>query len=146
MPKLSKKAAVRQYAVAQGWIRVSRAEWQNLRAAMPDISETTIRAALAELGLIIDQPFAGVDTKTLGGLEQSLLAMSLAYPLNRAECRALVIAAKDRCRFAALNPKTAPEKRSLKEEMVEWLLVWLGDPAMFADWAALRKRQLLQSQ
>lgn len=146
MPKFNKKGAVQQYARDRHWVHVGQAEWQQARAAIPEISETTLRAALMELGITIDQPFAGVDTKTMARLEESLLAMSLVYPLHRAECRAIVIKAKDRCRFANLNPKTAPDKRSLKEEMVEWLLVWLGDPAMFADWAALRKRHLLQGQ
>ncbi len=146
MPKLSKKAVIQQYARDCNWVHVGANEWQQVRAARPEVSETTLRTALHELQLTIEQPFAGIDTKTLERLEDSLLSLSRAYPLFRAECRALAIAAKDRCRFAALNPKIAPETRSLKEEMVEWLLVWLGDPAMFADWVALRKRHLLQSQ
>jgi hypothetical protein len=26
--------------------------------------------------------------------------------------------------------------------MVEWMLVWLGDPAMFPAWAGLRRKSL----
>ncbi len=47
-----------------------------------------------------------------------------------------MIAAKDRARFAARKP----EKRATKEEMVEWMLVWLGDPEVFREWCAIRKR------
>ena len=54
----------------------------------------------------------------------------------------MVIAAKDKTRFAARNQKAAAEKRALKLEMVHWMLVWLGDPAMFATWVGLRKSQL----
>ena len=81
--------------------------------------------------------------KTLDELEASLIAMAEMYAANpelRPECRDAVIKAKDRARFASRNTKAAPEKRAAKEEMVEWMLVWLGDPAMFTTWAALRKR------
>jgi len=27
----------------------------------------------------------------------------------------------------------------LKEEMVDWMLVWLDDPAMFPAWAEIRR-------
>ncbi len=145
MAKPSKKAAVAQYVSQQNWRGIGRAEWEQLRGEFPDISETTVRGALAELGIPVDQPFAGVATKTFAELETSLIAMAQAYPENRNECRALVIAAKDRCRFATLNQKTTPEKRAVKQEMAEWMLVWLGDPAMFAAWVALRK-PLLQSE
>lgn len=118
-------------------------EWQQIRASFPQTSETTVRTALSELPIPIDQPFAGVATKTLEELEISLIAIAATYaadPTLRLECRTQVIAAKDRTRFAALNPKTPPEKRAVKEEMLEWMLVWLGDPALFATWVGLRKR------
>ena len=145
MAKPSKKALITQYVRQQNWCGIGRAEWERLRGEFPEISETTVRGALAELGVPVDQPFAGVATKTLAELETSLIAMALAYSENRGGCRASVISAKDRCRFATLNQKTAPEKRAVKQEMLEWMLVWLGDPAMFAAWVALRK-PLLQHE
>jgi hypothetical protein len=54
-------------------------------------------------------------------------------------CRRQVIAAKDRARFAAQNSSTAPEKRAQKEEMVEWMLVWLENPEVFQVWVQARK-------
>jgi hypothetical protein len=51
-----------------------------------------------------------------------------------------VIAAKDRARFLAHHPRTAPEKRQQKEEMTQWLLVWLDSPEVFPAWAEARKR------
>ncbi len=81
--------------------------------------------------------------KSIDGMEASLISMAEIYgshPELRWECRAQVIKAKDRARFASRNAKAAPEKRAVKAEMVEWMLVWLGDPAMFATWAELRKR------
>jgi hypothetical protein len=56
------------------------------------------------------------------------------------ECRRAVINAKYRARLAARNPKVDPEKRKQREEMVEWLLVWLENPGVFESWSALRKR------
>ena len=84
-----------------------------------------------------------VALKTLEELESSLIALAETYathPELRTGCREAVINAKDRARFAANNAKAAPDKRAAKREMVEWMLVWLGDPAMFATWALLRKR------
>lgn len=131
---------MQQHVLACGWERVGRAEWQMLRDRFPETSESTVRGALAEMAIGVDQPFAGVGTKRLEDLELSLLSMAEAHTLARAECRAVVIAAKDRARFAAQNEKVAPEKRKVKAEMVEWMLVWLGDPAMFQTWAQIRKR------
>jgi hypothetical protein len=51
-----------------------------------------------------------------------------------------VIAAKDRARFVARHPRTAPEKREQKEEMTQWMLVWLENPEVFPAWAEARKR------
>jgi hypothetical protein len=51
-----------------------------------------------------------------------------------------VIAAKDRARFTSRNPRCSPEKRAVKEEMVQWMLVWLENPAVFAAWVEARKR------
>lgn len=141
MPRLpSKKSSVQQFVREHSWERIDRPAWETLRRQFAEISEATVQAALAEMAIVVDQPFAGVKTKTLEELEASLIAMTAAYPEARAECRTAVIAAKDRARFASLNQKAAPEKRTLKAEMVRWMLVWLADPAMFRAWVQLRKR------
>ena len=33
----------------------------------------------------------------------------------------------------------AAEKRAQKEEMVQWMLVWLENPAIFPQWVKLRR-------
>ena len=38
------------------------------------------------------------------------------------------------------------EKDEWYAEMVEWMLVWLGDPLMFAGWVALRRAVLSANQ
>jgi hypothetical protein len=80
--------------------------------------------------------------KTLDVLEASLRDFQRMYeeqPVRRSELRHAVIKAKDRARFASRNPKVSSEKRAEKDEMVRWMLVWLDDPSMFADWVTLRR-------
>jgi hypothetical protein len=110
---------------------IGEAEWLELRAALPDISESTIRAT----GIPIAQPWCGVRQHTLDELETSLRELSEVYakhPHLRRTCREQVITAKARARFLS-------REHALKAEMVEWMLVWLGDPAMFPAWVALRR-------
>jgi hypothetical protein len=90
---------------------------------------------------ITDPQKRRVRTKSLGELEQSLRELGDLYaaePEQRRTCRSLVIQAKDRMRFAARNPKVDPAKRAEKGEMVQWMLVWLDDPAMFPAWVKIR--------
>jgi hypothetical protein len=90
-------------------------------------------------------PSPRVQSKTFDELEASLRELQRLYaeqPVRRRELRDLVIRAKDRARFASRNSKAAPEKRAVKREMVQWMLVWLDDPAMFADWIAMRRPRL----
>ncbi len=119
--------------------RVGEPEWAALRDEMPEVSEATLRRHLLELGAALDQPWRGVDTQSLDGLERTLRDLTVEYARQPELVRELVIAAKDRARFAARNAKVAAEKRALKNEMAEWMLVWLGDPRMFADWVSLRR-------
>ena len=91
------------------------------------------------------EPAPRVLWKTLDDLENSLRELQIIYteqPARRRELRDIVIRTKDRARFASRNPKISPEKRAAKEEMVQWMLVWLDDPAMFADWVTLRRARL----
>ena len=90
-----------------------------------------------------------VQAKTFDQLQSSLCDFQRAYaefPDRRRELRDIVIRAKDRARYASRNPKAAAEKRAVKAEMVEWMLVWLSDPAMFEDWVRLRRKQVTASE
>jgi hypothetical protein len=125
---------------ANGWTAIHAAEWEVLRQSF---SESSLRGWLSAAGMPVDQPYRGVETKTLEGLEESLAAMTEVYEREaalRKMCRAVVIGVKDRTRFASKNQKVDAAKRALKGEMVEWMLVWLDDPGMFPVWAATRKR------
>ncbi len=103
-----------------------------------------MRKHLTAADVAVAQPWRGVDTSSLEALEQSLIEIAEAYCREATQARRIVIAAKDTTRFASRNAKVPAEKRQLKAEMVEWMLIWLGDPAMFADWVKLRKRYLVE--
>lgn len=140
-PSATKKQRVRDFAAARAWSLIGEAEWNQLKAALPDISETTIR----ESGVPLAPPWSGVAQHTLDDLDASLRKFSDVYasqPHLRRYCRDQVIAAKARARFASVSGKVDESKRRLKAEMVEWMLVWLGDPALFPAWASIRRPRL----
>jgi hypothetical protein len=55
-------------------------------------------------------------------------------------CRRQVIGAKDRARFQARSRGAAPEQKARKEEMAQWMLVWLENPEVFPAWVEARRR------
>src|SRR6188474_3253440 len=99
------------------------------------VSESYLRDLLRATRLPFDQPWAGIRQHTFEELEESLRSMLEVYReataaenRDRARyCRRQVIAAKDRAKFLA---KVKPEK----EEMAEWMLVWLENPEVFPAW------------
>lgn len=135
---------IREHIKARGWTRIEKSEWEELRQRFAT-TEATLRKHAVASGVVIRQPWRGLDTASLDGIELSLIEMAEAYRIHPQEARRVVISTKDTTRFAARNPKAAADKRELKAEMVEWMLVWLGDPAMFQDWVKLR-RAYLQAQ
>jgi hypothetical protein len=138
---VTKKQRVLDFAAARGWTAIGEAEWNELRTALPDISETIIGRA----GIPIAQPWRGVAQHTLEELESSLRELSEIYaarPDLRRYCRDRVIAAKDRARWIARGARATEDTRRLKTEMADWMLVWLDDPAMFPAWAEMRRGRI----
>jgi hypothetical protein len=94
------------------------------------------------------QPHAGIRQKTFEELERTLREMLGVYTdamrggdrLRARYCRRQVIAAKDRARLISKSVRTSPEKQTAKEEMVQWMLVWLENPEVFPSWVEIRKR------
>lgn len=137
----SKKARLLQTIAARGWTRIGEAEWNALLAAMPKLTAADLR----DLGIPVEAPWSGVLQKTFAELESSLGDLAEVYasrPDLRRFCRAQVIRAKDRARWASRNRRVAEDRRAVKAEMVEWMLVWLGDPALFRQWAEIYKTKL----
>jgi hypothetical protein len=139
--RITKKQRVLDFVAARGWDEIGEKEWREIRSALSDISESTVRAS----GIRIGAPWRGVAVHTIDELESSLRELSRVYetrPDLRRYCRDQVIAAKDRARWAASSPKVEESKRSMKAEMVEWMLIWLNDPAIFPTWVELRKLKM----
>lgn len=142
------KQQLREYLAAKQPLAITEAVWQDLLKYLAPVSESYLRDLLRASQLPFDQPYAGIRQHTWEELEQSLLEMQQVYAgavaggsRDRASaCRRQVIAAKDRARFLARNPGIAPEKRAEKDEMVQWMLVWLENPEVFPAWVAARKR------
>jgi hypothetical protein len=142
------KQQLREYMEAERPEAITEAVWRDLLRRLEPVSESYLRDLLRATGLPFQQPYAGVRQHTWEELEQSLLEMLEAYAAavaardrERARyCRRQVIAAKDRAKFLAVNPRSSPEKKQLKKEMAEWMLVWLENPEVFPAWAAARKR------
>lgn len=141
MPKVTKKSRAIEYVKSRGWSRIGEAEWAELRAALPDVSETTLRSA----GFPISAPWNGVAQHTLDELAGSLCELTGIYqarPDLHRYCRDVVIEARERAQWLARGARVVEAKRQLKAEMAEWMLVWLGDPAIFPVWIALRRAKI----
>ena len=144
VPRVTNRRRVLDYAAERGWSRIGGLEWNELRRAMPEVPLRWLRTA----GLPVDQPWRGVIQDSFENLGQSLCELGEVYteqPRLANLCREEVILAKDHARLASRNTRVARDKRGQKVEMVEWMLVWLGDPTVFPVWAALRMRQKTES-
>jgi hypothetical protein len=137
--KITKKQRVLDFAAARGWTRIGEFEWAELHNALLEVSASVIRQA----GLPVDAPWSGVHQHTFEDLEKSLRKFSAIYesrPDLRQVSRQQVIAAKDRAKFLAARNTIDDETRARKAAMAEWMLIWLGDPALFPDWLSALKR------
>ena len=144
----SAKQQLREYLAAEQPAAITEAVWRDLVSRLAPISESYLRDLLRDCGLPFAQPYAGVRQHTLEELEGSLREMLTVYAAavtagerERARyCRRQVIAAKDRAKFLARQPRTTTDRRTEKEEMARWMLVWLDNPEVFPAWVEARKR------
>ena len=120
---------------------ITEAVWSALLMHLAPVSESYLRELLTATGLPFDQPWAGIRQHTFEELEESLRGMLDVYRAANAAgdreraryCRRQVIAAKDRAKFLV------PQKPE-KEEMAQWMLVWLENPEVFPAWVDARKK------
>jgi hypothetical protein len=147
-PRSSAGRRLKEYLDARRPDRVGEAEWAAILREFAPATEGYLREVVRRSGVPFEQPWCGVRQRSFAELDQSLREIGAVYAQAVAEnsreraryCRRQVITAKDHARLAAHNRRTSPERRALKQEMVEWMLVWLGDPAMFPAWVDARKR------
>jgi hypothetical protein len=146
----SKKSRLAEYLSENHLTAVTERDWHAIIERLAPVSESYVRHLLAETGIPVEQPFAGVRQKSFEELEQSLIEMEEVYVRARASgdrgraqvCRNVVIQAKDHARLAARSSKSSPQKKLEKEEMIQWMLVWLENPGVFAAWVRLRKKNI----
>ncbi len=146
----SVKRQLRDCLAADQPAAITEAVWQDLLRRLAPVSESYLRDLLRATGLPFDQPYSGIRQHTFEELEHSLRAMLRVYSDSLAAgqrdraryCRRQVIAARDRAKFLAVTPRGTPEKRTQKEEMARWMLVWLENPEVFPAWVDARKKQL----
>jgi hypothetical protein len=146
----SRKARLHEYLAQKRVTRFGEPEWLDLLASLAPISENYLRRLLGDAGVTVEPPFGGIRQKTFDELEQSLIDMERVYAEARDTgdrareqyCRKMVIQAKDHARLASRNPKAAAERKAEKEEMVQWMLVWLENPGVFPTWVQLRKKRI----
>src|ERR1039457_2412229 len=144
----SVKRQLSEYLAAEQPPAITEALWENLLQRFAPISESYLRELLRATGLPFEQPCAGIRQHTFEELEQSLREMLQVYAESMAAgdrqraryCRRQVIGAKDLARFQARSPGAAPEQKSRKAEMVQWMLVWLENPEVFPAWVEARLR------
>jgi hypothetical protein len=151
VPSASKsvKQQLRDYLAVNQPAAITEGVWQALLLRLAPVSESYLRDLLRDTGLPFDQPYAGIRQHTFEELERSLRTMLQVYSDSLAAgerdraryCRRQVIAAKDRAKFLAVTPRSTPEKRTQKEEMAQWMLVWLENPEVFPAWVDARKKQ-----
>jgi len=142
----SVKQHLRDYLAANQPAAINEAVWQGLLLHLAPVSEGYLRELLRETGLPFAQPYAGIRQHTFEELEQSLRELLEVYTAAKAAgdrgraryCRRQVIGAKDRAKFLAKNPRTSEAKRAAKEEMAQWMLVWLENPEVFPAWVRAR--------
>jgi hypothetical protein len=144
----SAKRRLAEYLESRQPARITEAVWLEARAVLAPISDGYLRDLLQGARIPFDQPWAGIRQHTFEELEGSLREMLEAYlaaktagDRERARyARRQVVAAKDRAKFASRNPHSSAEKRAMKEEMAQWMLVWLENPEVFPAWVEARKR------
>jgi hypothetical protein len=119
---------------------VGAPEWAALKEALAPIADSYLRKLLRESGVGLAPLIEGVRQSDFDELERTLTALAELYAAGEQatarECRRLVIEARQHARWAA---KRANADQT-KTEMMQWMLVWLENPAVFPAWAALRRQ------
>jgi hypothetical protein len=144
VPKFSKRAAVLEFLRNLSG-PVTEHAYRELLDRLAPVSADYLRDVLRESGYPLAPMVEGVRQSSFEELERTLLALAVEYESavqgereRRSEVRALVVAAKDRARFAGRRT-SSEEKKDQKAEMVLWLMTWLENPGLFDAWVRVRK-------
>jgi hypothetical protein len=123
---------------------VGAPEWAVLKEALAPVADSYLRKLLRESGSRLAPLIEGVRQSDFDELERTLVALSQLYSAGDREtrrvCRRAAIEAKQHARWTARRAGPDEAKRHIKEEMIQWMLVWLENPAVFPAWAPLRRK------
>jgi hypothetical protein len=130
--------------VDRGIDRIGEDDFKELLDLLTPLSDRALRNLLREAGFALEPAVEGVRQEDFDQLERTLAALADEY-LRAAGMRdrirmlrRAVITAKEHARFAARRSHDDAKRRA-KNEMAEWMLVWLENPAIFAEWVRLRR-------
>ena len=155
------RALVQQFLAERNVTRVGRPEWDELFSMLVRqlgdsrrVSPRLVLDLLHQTDVEVDRDLGGLPKDLRGRVAASgsdeagasLLEMSVEYAkacasgdLARAEdVRRAVRQAKDRLRLTLRRRNLRDDTRTVKQEMLEWFLVWLENPAVFPPWLELR--------
>jgi hypothetical protein len=146
--KPSVKSRLAQYLASRTPAPISEREWQELRDLLAPASAGYLRRLLRASEVPLAPLVEGIRQDSFQHLERTLISMEEEYRKARVRkdvarqrnCRRAVIEAKDHARWAMQRSTTPSEKKAEKKEMIEWMLVWLGNPEIFPRWVRLRKQ------
>ena len=134
-----KRTELARWLEEQRPARIGETEFEALGRALAPVSESYLRKLVRESGVPLDAMVEGVRQGNFDELEASLLRFQAEYErgdaARRAAVRRVVITSKEHARLAGRNAS----KRAEKEEMILWLVTWLENPPLFADWVRLRR-------
>jgi hypothetical protein len=137
---------LREYVEGRAVTRIDEAIWEELRSALAPVSDSYLRRLVRESGIPLVPMIEGVRQESFADLERTLRALAEAYEPsdreNRQRVRSMVLQAKEHAGWVVRSPKTDAAKRAEREEMIEWMRVWLESPDVFPGWVELRKRLL----
>lgn len=147
--KPSKRKSIEAWIARERPERIMSAHWRALLAEHKPISESYLRTLLRDSGVALDPLVDGVHQDSFDALERSLVDLARIYQSSKAvgdretasASRKVVISGKDHAKWAADRAKDE-HKKAEKEEMTRWMLVWLENPPLIAEWVRVRRAEL----
>ena len=142
--KESKRDQLQAWLAAHPGVVVDERVFATLMRDLAPIGDSYLRELLHDSGATLSPQVEGVRLDSFEKLQRTLTALAELYEDGDASVRSIVLLAKQRARWASQNAKDE-RKRAEKEEMVEWLLVWLEHPNVFPIWAGMRRKRQMAS-
>ena len=146
-PKTSKKATFEEYLREQQPAVLDEEQWDQIALRLAPVSESYLRGLLRDSGLPLTPLVEGVRQSNLDELQRTLTALAEVYSqalasgdLMRAQrARETVASVRQHTGFAVRRLASTDPRRTEKEEVQEWLNIWLSHPSLFPEWVRLRR-------